>query len=485
MKNEKISKEIVKSRYEIFNAAKERIKKEFFGIDDVIDKVFTAMETWYIYPEFMTRPCIINLWGLTGVGKTDLVKKIKTYLKIDKYAFTEMDNTSTSVEDYTAGVYVSSERSKSVFDLLNQFDITPNSHAILLFDEIHRYRTIDKSGNQINHRRYGDIWKLLSDGILYDSNVGISILTDNIAELERQYDNIKIGSSNSADSFEEKMNLMMGINKIDENKIKEEKKNKDEMIKKLGYLPYEYRKENMAASEYDSFLHGPSKNIQLHNLINIIDIDKEDMDKLKMLKFIYQGQEDYILNEIYLSTTETTDDKDVIKRYFRSCSNMVILEWLRYKKKKMLETFSKLDAVEMRDENSKYVFSNLLIFICGNTEKEMYKDRKLETDIREYLKTLFRPEQISRFGSNYIEYPVLSEEVYDKVIFNEIEYTEEKLKREYGTDDIKFDRNDIYQKVMDEIPNDYVFDGIRPIYSAVQRVLSNIIPKMLINIFEK
>ena len=101
------------------------------------------------------------------------------------------------------------------------------------------------------------------------------------------------------------------------------------------------------------------------------------------------------------------------------------------------------------------------------------------------MKTLFRPEQISRFGSNYIEYPVLSEEVYDKVIYNEIEYTEEKLKREYGTDDIKFDRDDIYQKVMDEIPNDYVFDGIRPIYSAVQRVLSNIIPKMLINIFEK
>ena len=41
------------------------------------------------------------------------------------------------------------------------------------------------------------------------------------------------------------------------------------------------------------------------------------------------------------------------------------------------------------------------------------------------------------------------------------------------------------KKVMDEIPDDYVFDGIRPIYSAVQRVLSNIIPKMLINIFEK
>ena len=96
MQKEKISKEIIKSRYEIFNEAKKRIKNEFYGIDDVIEKVFKAIETWYIYPEFMTRPCIINLWGLTGVGKTDLVQKIRTYLKIDKYASTEMDNNSNS-----------------------------------------------------------------------------------------------------------------------------------------------------------------------------------------------------------------------------------------------------------------------------------------------------------------------------------------------------------------------------------------------------
>ena len=167
MQKEKISKEIIKSRYEIFNEAKKRIKNEFYGIDDVIEKVFKSIETWYIYPEFMTRPCVINLWGLTGVGKTDLVQKIRTYLKIDKYASTEMDNNSNSYEEMATDNYVKQD-SKSIFDLLNQSEILPSSHAILLLDEIHRYRTIDEKKKIITRNRYGDLWKLLSDGSLID-----------------------------------------------------------------------------------------------------------------------------------------------------------------------------------------------------------------------------------------------------------------------------------------------------------------------------
>ena len=55
MQKEKISKEIIKSRYEIFNEAKKRIKNEFYGIDDVIEKVFKAIETF--------RAKIENAWN--------------------------------------------------------------------------------------------------------------------------------------------------------------------------------------------------------------------------------------------------------------------------------------------------------------------------------------------------------------------------------------------------------------------------------------
>ena len=61
------------------------------------------------------------------------------------------------------------QESKSIFDLLNQSEILPSSHAILLLDEIHRYRTIDEKKKIITRNRYGDLWKLLSDGSLIDS----------------------------------------------------------------------------------------------------------------------------------------------------------------------------------------------------------------------------------------------------------------------------------------------------------------------------
>ena len=192
-------------------------------------------------------------------------------------------------------------------------------------------------------------------------------------------------------------------------------------------------------------------------------------------------------NEIFFKSSNNSDLLERKKKYISTCSNKIILEWLKEKKKKLIERFNELDAAELRKENMKYVYNKLLIFICGNTEKEMYDSntKEIKTDIREYVNTLFRPEQVSRFGNTFIEYPILSKDVYDKIIMNEIEYTETRLNREYETDKIKFDKDEIYKLVIEDLPKDYVFNGVRPIYSAVQRVLSNIIPKILINIYNE
>ena len=405
---EKISKEVVENRYKIFNEAKRRIKNEFYGIDGVIDEVFKAIETWYIYPEFMTRPCVINLWGLTGVGKTDLVQKLRTYLKIDKYASTEMDNGSNSAEDSMARGYFSNN-TKSIFNLLNQFEIEPSSHGILLLDEIHRYRTKDAEGKVINRNRFGDIWKLLSDGLLFDNSLAIYKISEAIEDIQVQYDSIRINTSRQSNSIEDKLSYMIGNITVDEKKLEEEKKAKDEIIKKTGYIPYEYRKENQSVTEYENFTKGISKGINISDLIFVLHIDEEDLNKLKMFKMIYQGMDDYLVNEVYLKTSDCVDEKEKLNKYFHTCSNRVLLEWLKFKKKKMLDNYSKLDSVELRKENMKYIYSKLLIFICGNTEKDMYdNNNKLKTDIREYVNTLFRPEQVSRFGNNYIEYPILA-----------------------------------------------------------------------------
>ena len=70
-------------------------------------------------------------------------------------------------------------------------------------------------------------------------------------------------------------------------------------------------------------------------------------------------------------------------------------------------------------------------------------------------------------------------------------YTKGKFGKSYR-ETIDTDNEYLYSKgyyptkiKKEDLPKDYIFNGVRPIYSAVQRVLSNIIPKILINIYNE
>ena len=63
---------------------KSYLKKEFIGLDDIIDQVIESIKVWYIFPELQIRPCILTVWGMTGVGKTDLVRKLVSFLKMQR-----------------------------------------------------------------------------------------------------------------------------------------------------------------------------------------------------------------------------------------------------------------------------------------------------------------------------------------------------------------------------------------------------------------
>jgi cell division protease FtsH len=138
-------------RKEKLEEAKKALKKKFIGIDDVIDKIIDNIALWYLMPEIQFRPLIVSLWGITGVGKTDLVRTlIKALDFTDKFIEIQMD----IKHDYT----------RNIEHYLENSGVDTSEPAVLLLDEIQRYRTIDEAGHMLDNKHFNDIWMLLSDG---------------------------------------------------------------------------------------------------------------------------------------------------------------------------------------------------------------------------------------------------------------------------------------------------------------------------------
>ena len=150
-----INKTEIQARKTTLENCKIYLKKEFIGIDGIIDDLLDYLQVWYLMPEALNRPVIVNLWGMTGVGKTDLIRKMVKFLDFqDRFAEIELSN----IDD--------SSWSKNVAQILSNNDLNDDKPSIVLFDEIQRFNTLDHEGNPLPQTKFTDFWELLSDGRL-------------------------------------------------------------------------------------------------------------------------------------------------------------------------------------------------------------------------------------------------------------------------------------------------------------------------------
>ncbi|CAE7860207.1 ftsH [Symbiodinium microadriaticum] len=136
-------------------SAGQELKEHFVGIDAVIDRILHHVSAWYCAPEILSRPTTVCLWGLTGVGKTDLVRRFAKGIGMQD-AFVEMQMTNKGSSQH---VY-----SSTMQGVLGDSNIDTNKPGILLLDEIQRFRAKDEEGKDIHDYKFQDLWMLLSDG---------------------------------------------------------------------------------------------------------------------------------------------------------------------------------------------------------------------------------------------------------------------------------------------------------------------------------
>jgi cell division protease FtsH len=145
----------IAAQQERLEAARRELKGFFIGIDRVIDDLCDSVAVWYTMPEVLTRPVIVNLWGMTGVGKTDLVRRLVKALDIqDRFVEIELTNSDTTTYN------------TSVASCLSDSGALEGKPSLLLFDEIQRFNTIDSDGSPVQSTKFSDFWELLSDGRL-------------------------------------------------------------------------------------------------------------------------------------------------------------------------------------------------------------------------------------------------------------------------------------------------------------------------------
>lgn len=149
-----INLEEINTKKQRLENIKIELKREFIGIDYIIEELVDYIQIWYLMPEILTRPIIVNLWGMTGVGKTDLIRKLVSKLEYqDRFVEVELSNGESTWNS-------------NVSSILETNGINNAKPAIVLFDEIQRFYTIDSEGKPLLNTRFQDFWELLSDGKL-------------------------------------------------------------------------------------------------------------------------------------------------------------------------------------------------------------------------------------------------------------------------------------------------------------------------------
>lgn len=434
-------------RIEKLNDAISILKTEFVGLDKILEDIKTSLYPWYVTPELISRPQIISLWGMTGTGKTSVVHRLVKLLDLESNTLffdcgedSEDRSVTDKLEDYLGDDDGEDGNSSET-----------GKKLVFVFDEFQYARTINESGEEVNKPGLRSIWNIIDSGVInlttngWDTGTYLSFLEDLLGFVK----------------------FNPGIEVDECNVIK-----KDDVKKVL---------EDLGLIYFDRGVPGfmrPKKSIFSNESVSEKDYtgDEEPYRPLRII------QDDII---------RILRRKLVVKKgpqYFQE-----VLKSLR-------EATTLDDVLDILIKQRPYVVypkyidcSDSLVFILGNLDEAYSESKELNpdvdadiflestqrvsvSDIKEALKTRFRPEQIARFGNNIIKYPSLSKENFKEIIELEVERICSKFEKNFGIRvSVERDLKDLLY-----FEGVYPVQGVRPVFTTIGTILTPILSKVLI-----
>jgi cell division protease FtsH len=405
----------IKSKHQVLENARQVLKSQFFGIDKVIDQIIDSISSWYHFPELQTRPLVVNLWGMTGVGKSDLIKTLVKLIDFNKSFF-----------HFDMGEQWTRETSK-VKDVLSYLSIYDEPHpSVIVLDEFQTLRSLSEERREMNNGFSRVVWKLIDEGWL-DISPGHNYHQTKVQELigEIRYwitQGLKVDMGIVSPSCKDYLN-----------------EKHDESL----------RESSLESDQYFA------------RVSNRFVFTTEDIREL------------YCIHELGFRT------KRQVKQRIRSLDEaglVLFLEecWEKLTRPKSIDlTRSLVFVVGNLDEV--YHFHNDQ---SSDISPNDFYLRSLEIklpDIKKALQNRFRNEQIARLGNNHIIYPGLSEKAFYQIIDHELMRVSQNIFDKSGIE-MKFSTR-LKSWLFSE--GVVATQGVRPLKSTIKYAIEDLVPNIL------
>jgi len=158
----------------------EEISKELFGLEMHTQKILEQIFVYLNLTSFTEKPLVINLWGATGTGKTQLVKRVLAALGLDKdLKYMNLvettkphwqrvhDTDSDTVHDVKRAVH--RERGEDREDDRKM----PPKPVVMLLDDFQHLRFIDQKGMEKGSGEIYEIFRILDEGFMTEDGKSI------------------------------------------------------------------------------------------------------------------------------------------------------------------------------------------------------------------------------------------------------------------------------------------------------------------------